>query len=100
MAVASSAVGLLEGGDVMRDGSLRECGLQYYVQPGLEGIEERCGGACTLSWSVLPEFRDCQWGDSAKVDVNVGAQEVCVRDFLQLDWFVVKPFLVELQHGW
>ena len=32
--------------------------------------------------------------------MDIGSQEVGVIDHLQLDWFVVEPFLIEFLHGW
>ena len=65
----------------------------------MKRVEERLDGACTSGWSELPEFSDGKWGNSAKIDINVGAKEVGVWDLFQLDWFLVEPFLVEFKHG-
>ena len=32
--------------------------------------------------------------------MDIGSQEVGVIDHLQLNWFVVEPFLIEFLHGW
>ena len=66
----------------------------------MERVEKGLDGACTPGRSELPQFSDGKWGNSAKIDVNVGAKKMGVWDLFQLDWFLVKPFLVELQHGW